>query len=633
MPIPIKSTSFISLLISLLFSSATLTAESVDNLLNEFNQKNDTSQKTIDENKGHLVLYTRDRIEKMRARTLKDILLTTPLIHYHENRYAIPDPLAGYSLSPFVSNFVRVYIDGVEITHGWFGSGVLLYGDINLDFADHIELYYGTPSFENSAEPSYLTIFIYSKDPSQDSGGKASAFFSDNGHAAQTLSYGEAKEDFSYMFNISHTNVKRDKIGNGTNTPLDRDYRRTQLFGYIKTESQIAHLQLLSKNAKSLAGLSWDATPEVSEIEFSNLHLDYGVQLTPQWHAQLAYDRTESEIRQKDDLPLMLMGPLTGVTDFSAKITTSAMTEELTYKNQLGDHHFLAGIKARQKELLSFSIAGVPYSMMPAFNQESITSVFVQDQYRFSEHHLLSLGLSYNHLERNGNIEDSDLGGLRLGYIYANENWSYKTYLYKIMFAKDPTALTILPPGSRLPIQTSWGLTQELSYQDAKQHARLLLMGMKEKNGLLTPPNLPITEIQYISAMADYSYNFNSDDRLDLHLRYAQYEDDLDLQNYEDWGGYAALSNRFGNWELYNSLVWHKNTMDKTNYFDLSTAITWNATENLSLTLKGENLLNKGIKDKLYRFRPDASGSIIPIAPLDIPVTDRRVTLQMEYTF
>ncbi len=632
MPIPIKSTFFVSLLIPLLFSFVTLAAESVDSLLNEFNQKNDTSQKTIDENKGHLVLFTRDRIEKMRAKTLKDILLTTPFIHYKENRYAIPDPLAGYSPSPFASDFIRIYIDGVEITHGWFGSGILLYGDINLNFADHIELYYGTPSFENSAEPSYLTVLIYSKDPARDPGGRVSLLAGDNGSGAQTFSYGEEMDDFSYMFNISHTDAKRNKIANGTGTPLDRDYTRTQIFGYIKNENQIAHLQLLSKDAKSLAGLSWDATPELSEMDYANLHLDYAIRFNAQWHAQFAYDRTKVEIRQKDDLPLMLASTLVGVTSFDAEISTSTFTEELTYKNQFGNHHILTGIKARQKELLSFRVAGTPPSL-PAFNQESITSLFAQDQYRFTENHLLSFGVSYGHVERNGNADDSDLWHLRLGYIYANEHWSYKTYLYKIMFAKDPRALTSIPPGSKLPVQTSWGLTQELSYRDAKQHARLLLMGMKEKNGLLTPPSLPITEILYLSAMADYSYNFNSDDRLDLHLRYAQYEDDLDLQNYEDWGGYAALSNRFGNWELYNSLVWHKNTMDNTNYFDLSTAITWNASENLSLTLKGENLLNKGVKNKLYRFRPNASGNIVPIAPLDVPVTDRRVTLQMEYTF
>ncbi len=632
MRIFIQSKQFTAILFFLLLSTAILTAESVDTLLNDFSQKNDTSQKTIDENKGHLVLFTREKIEKMRAKTLKDILLTTPFIHYKENRYAIPDPLAGYSPSPFASDFIRIYIDGVEITHGWFGSGMLLYGDIDLNFADHIELYYGTPSFENSAEPSYLTVLIYSKDPVRDSGGKTSLLIGDNGSSSQTFSYGEEMDDFSYMLNISHTDAIRNKIANGTGVPLDRDYTRTQIFGYIKNENQIAHLQLLSKDAKSFAGLSWDATPELSEMDYANLHLDYAIQFNAQWHAQFAYDRTKVEIRQKDDLPLMLASAISGVTSFDADISTSALTEELTYKNQFGNHHILAGIKARQKKLLSFKVAGIPPSL-PAFNKESVTSLFAQDQYRFTENHLLSFGLSYSHVERNGKVDDSDLWHLRFGYIYANEHWSYKAYLYKIMFAKDPRALTSIPPGTKLPIQTSWGVTHEISYQDEKQRARLLLMGMKEENGLLIPPGTPITEVEYLSAMFDYTYHFNSNDKIDLHLQYGQSRDNLDLYSNNDWGGYLALSNSFDDFELYNSLVWHKNNTNNINYFDLTSAITWNTTENLSFTLKGENLLGRGIENKLYRFRPDPVGGIMPIAPLDIPVSDRRITLQMEYTF
>ncbi len=63
------------------------------------------------------------------------------------------------------------------------------------------------------------------------------------------------------MVNFSHTNDKRETIDNGTARPLSRDFERTQLFSYIKTEDQIAHLQVMKKHTDSLAGMSWDATP------------------------------------------------------------------------------------------------------------------------------------------------------------------------------------------------------------------------------------------------------------------------------------------------------------------------------------------------------------------------------------
>jgi hypothetical protein len=93
-------------------------AQSVENVMQEYNRKNDLSQKTIDENKGHLVLFGREQLEEMRAKTLRDVFKTTPVIYYHENRFGLPDPLTSGAFEPYRSNFIRLYIDGVEITQG-----------------------------------------------------------------------------------------------------------------------------------------------------------------------------------------------------------------------------------------------------------------------------------------------------------------------------------------------------------------------------------------------------------------------------------------------------------------------------------------------------------------------------------
>lgn len=232
-----------------IFTSLIYTAETkdIDSLINDYNRKNDLSKKTIDENKGHLVLFNREKLEKMHAKTLKDVFKTTPVVYHHENRYGLPDPLVSGAFEPYNSNFIRLYIDGVEITQGWMGSGIMLYGDVNIDFVDHIEFYYMTPSFENSVEPAYLTIFLYSKTPKQDSGGKVNLIQGSRGYNSQSISLGEQKKDLSYMINFSHTDSKRETIDNGTSIPLNRDYERTQLFSYIKSEKQIAHLQVMKK--------------------------------------------------------------------------------------------------------------------------------------------------------------------------------------------------------------------------------------------------------------------------------------------------------------------------------------------------------------------------------------------------
>ena len=333
-----------------------LNAQSVESVMQEYTQKNDLSEKTIDENKGHLVLFGREQLENMRAKTLRDVFKTTPIMYYHENRFGLPDPLMSGAFEPYRSNFIRLYIDGVEITQGWAGSGLVLYGDINIDFVDHIEFYYAIPSFETSVEPAYLTIFLYSKDPKRDSGGKLGLSGGSRGYNAQTLSYAKQEKDVAYMVNFSHTKEKREKIDNGTSLPLSRDYETTQLFSYIKTDDQTLHLQVMKKNADSLAGLSYDATPEASKMDYLNVHMDYGVDLEANWRAQFAYDWLEKGIYAKDDNPLLYLGLFSSDQyELDAEATTSAYTGELTYQETIGRHRIATGIKGRLKQLDSLN--------------------------------------------------------------------------------------------------------------------------------------------------------------------------------------------------------------------------------------------------------------------------------------
>ncbi|MGB5506967.1 MAG: hypothetical protein WBM70_09795, partial [Sulfurovum sp.] len=419
-----------------LLSSNMVYAENIDSILQEYNKKNDLSQKTIDENKGHLILFTREKLEKMHAKTLKDVFKTTPMIYYHENRYALPDPLTSGAFEAYRSNFVRLYVDGVEITQGWMGSGLMLYGDVNIDFVDHIEFYYMTPSFETATEPAYLTIFLYSKDPNRDPGGKLDLSVGSRGYNSQSISYGGQKDDYSYMINFSHTDDNRETVPNGTSTPLSRDFERTQLFSYIKTEDQIFHLQVMKKNTDSLAGMSWDATPLESEIDYLNVHMDYGIDLSEHWRAQFVYEWLKTDMAQADEFPLAWADAL-GSNTFYGKYKNSTYTAELTYKETIEDHHLTAGIKGRLKKLDSFENNGQDALTTP-FTEERVGTLFFQDQYRLTPQELLTFGISYNHIGRDGGIEDDSLLQLRLGYLYSSENWSYKAYLFRNQFALEP---------------------------------------------------------------------------------------------------------------------------------------------------------------------------------------------------
>ena len=604
-----------------------LQASEVETLLDDYNHKNDLSQKTIDENKGHLVLFTRERLERMHAKTLKDVFKTTPVIYYHENRYTLPDPLSGGTFEPYLSNFVRLYVDGVEITQGWMGSGLVLYGDMNIDFVDHIEFYYAVPSFESAVEPAYLTMFIYSKNPKQDSGGKLSLIQGNRGHNGQSISYGEQKEEYAYMVNLSHTDAKREKIDNGTSRGLSRDFERTQLFSYVKTENQIAHLQVMKKNTDSLAGLSLDATPLVSQIDYLNVHMDYGIYFDEHWRAQFAYEWLKTDINQEDDFPLIINNPLSPnrITSITKSSTYSA---ELSYKNTIGKHRIASGIKGRWKSLDSVSLDG--FGNIPiSFTKENIFSLFFQDQYALSSVELLTFGVEYSKLYRNDSINDDALLQLRLGYIFTSESWSYKTYLYRTMFALDPLSRQINTQSlNDVPAQVTRGLTQEVSYTKDDYRVKLMLLMMQDEDGFVQ--NTGSDKTQYFFTIFNYNYDFDMDNKVNLQLYYARYKDIFNLDKLEDFSGYLSLSNSYEKFDFYNAVIWHQNSIDDINYFDVTSSISWNASENLTFTLKGQNLLDKAKETSLFRISP-TTGSLLK--PLSISPIDQRVTFEVEYTF
>jgi iron complex outermembrane receptor protein len=625
-----------SFILLCLLTSGVIYAENVDSVLQEYNQKNALSQKTIDENKGHLVLYSRDTLEKMHAKTLKDVFKTTPIIYYHEDRYALPDPLTSGAFEPYRSNFIRLYVDGVEVTQGWMGSGLMLYGDVNIDFVDHIEFYYMTPSFETSVEPAYLTVFLYSKDPKRDPGGKLDISGGSRGYNSQSISYGEQKEDFSYMVNLSHTNDKREKVDNGTDTPLSRDFERTQLFSYIKNEEQIFHLQVMKKNTDSLAGMSWDATPLMSEMNYLNVHMDYGIELGDYWRAQVAYDWLKTDMIQADELRMSPLGDLAwpdalGTNTFDGEYKNSTYTAELTYKQTIGDNRITAGLKGRYKALDSFTNYGQDALTSP-FTAETIASVFFQDQYALNDTQLLTLGISYNHIARNGGVENDSLLQLRLGYLYTKDHWNYKTYLYRSQFALEPLIRYLDPLTYRdVEPQSTLGITQEISYSNKKQHIRLLVNLMQDEDSLLQNRASGLGgDTKYFTSFLNYDYTFDMKNKVTMQLYYANYENLANVDNLEDISGYFSFINSYEDFDFYNGLVWHRNSLDWVDYFDLTSSVSWNISEDTTMTLKGENLLNKSKKTNLFRIDP-ATGSML--APLRVTPIDQRIILELEYLF
>ena len=303
-----------------------------------------------------------------------------------------------------------------------------------------------------------------------------------------------------------------------------------------------------------------------------------------------------------------------------------------TYKEVIGKHRITAGIKGRYKELDSFENNGQDMLFSP-FTNEKIASIFFQDQYSLSEQELLTLGVSYNYITRNGGAENDPLLQLRFGYIRSSEEWSYKAYLYRTQFSLDALSRYLNPNNyNNVPQQTTVGLSQELTYKHEEHDLSLLISLFKDEDGLIvvSSPDGTSKDTKYFTSVLRYDYTFDMDNKLYTQVYYAHFNDIFGLDELEDISGYASIANSYEDFDFYNGVIWHVNSLDWHSHFDLTSSITWNYSEDFTVTLKGQNLLDKAKSTNLFRIDPTTGGML---TPLNISPIDQRITIELEYIF
>ena len=141
------------------------------------------------------------------------------------------------------------------------------------------------------------------------------------------------------------------------------------------------------------------------------------------------------------------------------------------------------------------------------------------------------------------------------------------------------------------------------------------------------------SETNYSLNILNYKYHFDLLHKMDLQIYYAYYADRIIEQVDKDYGASLSFSNSYKDIDFYNSLIWNKNSLDifdDTNYFDWTSTISWNISHNLSLTLKGENILDRAKGSSIIRINPQ-TGTFLN--PLVVSPFDQRIILELEYRF
>ena len=615
--------------------------ESIDNLLNDIKYKTDLSQKTKIANTGISFIYTRDDIQRMQARYLKDILKSSYISKYAENRYGIADPLTqGTETVPFKTSVARIYIDNQEITTGLFGSGLVIYGDIDIGFADHIEIYTRNPTYEYSTESTMLLIKIYSKSTIKDEGAKVELNVGSygasriSGYISQDLNY-----DWSNFTYISHNNDNRQKHYSNNET-LSRDKDVTHLFSSFSSDNQRILLDITDQRRDAFMSASLDATPQDATIDLKTIHLGYDANYN-NFSFLASYDLTNSRSSLIDDVNPIETSPHNGLYPIASQETKTkaeVFTTEIKYNYLSSNNKLTGGLKYRYKKYKRklFNINEIPCPQSKN-NVQAVYTLFMEDQIYIQENQILSLGMQFSHIHNNHTEQDDKLYMYRLGYTYLYDKWTSKTLIAHTESALEPYLIgsTYITPGTKKPQEYHY-ITQDIIFEEKNNQIELLLGYMRLRNSIIGPYmgaqllDNYAKDIYLSTALLRWTYKYNRYDKLFASFDYKDTKNLYDFGHIKDYTIVIRNLNTYKNFDFFNELLYTRNNIYKKNFYDLSLGVKYNYNRDLTLSIKGENVFNKARRTTFTRVDPL---TLQQISPISISPIDRKITLSIEYLF
>lgn len=193
------------ILFLLFFYQTELVAENLDNLLQDYYEVSDLSNKTRKESLGTLFVYTAEDLDRLQVTQLSDILRHIPLYTLNRSRNG-SDQLNVASSTVIPSMNTRLFIDEQEVSNPLNGDSVAVWADMPMDFVSHVEVYIASGAFDLDTDPGVTIVRVYSRDPERQRGGIVSQSIDSEGGSISSVYYANTHEKSKYSLFASFTN-------------------------------------------------------------------------------------------------------------------------------------------------------------------------------------------------------------------------------------------------------------------------------------------------------------------------------------------------------------------------------------------------------------------------------------------
>jgi len=577
-----------------------LLASNLNNLLNKLSIKDDLSNKTKKENAGYVIVYTRQDLDRMKILSLKEILQRIPFIRYDENNFALTDPFyAPYQLNN--PTYIRFYLNDIELNLP-YGSNILqLLGQLDVKYIDHIEIYMGLPSFEVSPKPSMTVIKIYTKKGYRENNSIIETLFGNRGLNEEYFTSGYGDETKSYFLYFGNDNIKR-KNYTHNNFSLKRNIFSKSFLGNIQYKNfEILIYRNQGKKDTFIAdGFKISPLNPYIKHFYNLINIEY----------------------KKGSLKIESNYQFSNIFYYNKNAYIINYNPLIGFYNQhsLHLHEKTINFKISKKFIFNTNTLFLEFlTKNDKFNieNEKINNKPVNIKYLFTKRHSNIYGVEYTKtinqknlinisytklIQINKNTKNYSSNIYRIGYIHNNNNYIFKSFIFKGDFLPTPLMLNY---NSNLNKVKTFAYSFKIKKLDKYGFTSLLFGHTNIKNFIAFTKNGLVNlkkENNYDSISIRKEINLYKDKIIINPWRlWANYKS-YNIKNIQD-GIIFSLFKTINSFNTYSSLVFYKNHKQNNEGINLDLTIS-KSYKNFEIYFKGINLLNKDVTTDYYLINP-----------------------------
>jgi iron complex outermembrane receptor protein len=630
-------------LLSLFFISTIYAEEDFTNLLNTYESESELSKITKQDSAGFIDIYTRDELEKMQAHNLLDVLKTIPSLYLTRGSNGLT-MLSKPTVAKMPSTTIRLYINDHDMSSSSFGSAFMVWGEMPIEYIDHIEVYKASSSIEFGNETASLVIRLYTKTAEREEGSKVRIMADNmgsydlNAYTASSLENG-----LSYFVYANNDNVKREsyhKEYQGTEYDYNSDKKGINLYANLTYNKWILELGNYTKKSDSFVGIGVNRTPTDGDLKArqSYIHLsrtfDGGIKL------QLSYDDVNYHRTYEDPNGIRISNVSELIENYDIKFHDKIFSAVLEKKLNFNSNKLLLGAFYKSKgfqedgEFKNSSIEN-SYNFQNSYsNTLNLYSIYAEDSYDFDSTTRFTASLKGDFFRYTKEVKSQDEFAFRVGAIKNIDKFQFKAFFTKSYI---PLAFYQIYNPDNIPYKANPYLEHQdiyiasisARYKDEHNDIELIFVKNQIDNILVYDPTSQYgfynkkESVNFELYQLKYSYIFNHDNKIMLDIYTG--DGDKKVKASPQSGANLRLFNVYNDFDFYNELIMRSDYeylgIKVNASYDFSLAVKYHVTPDLSLGLRGENIFNSTFK-QVYRGVSYA-----------IPVVDRKVWANLEYTF